>query len=130
MRSNVRTLIALVLALVVSACAGLGGVTPETPRERLLTAEATYEFVLDEVRSLTLAGKIEPGSETASTIAIFLVEARAALDTWQADPENIRIETLAQTSLQRLLALVNQLAAEADRESYWLPGLERQGVTA
>jgi hypothetical protein len=106
-----RNLLVGLLALVLVACAGTP--TPETPREKLVAAEATYSTLLDDVRSAATSGIIEPGSETAHTVAALLVEARAALDAWQADPDNPNMAVFVQKSLERLKALLLRLSQES-----------------
>ena len=98
------------LALVLVGCAGI---TPETPREQLVAAEVTYSLFLDDVRSLATSGIIEPGSSTADTVALFLVEARAALDAWQVNPDDPNMAVFAQKSLERLKLLLLRMSQQS-----------------
>ena len=97
------------LALVLVGCAGV----PVTPREQLVAAEVTYGSILDDVRSLATSGIIGPGSQTADTVAMFLVEARAALDAWQVNPDDPNMAVFAQKALDRLKSLLLRMSQQS-----------------
>ena len=99
------------LALVLVGCAGVPA--PETPREQLVAAEVSYGSILDDVRSLATSGIIEPGSQTADTVALFLIEARAALDAWQVNPDDPNMAVVAQKSLERLKLLLLRMSQQS-----------------
>ncbi len=104
-----RLLTILVVSLGLSACAGIGGLTPvapENPRESLVVAEAAYEFALLEVRSLIVSGVIIPKSGIANSISFVIKEARSALDAWQTNPDNPNLAVVAQAALRELQAEV------------------------
>lgn len=127
----IRRFLAVVLVLVVAACAGTGAVvTPDTPREKLAASEIVYETVLKEVRSLTIAGIITPGSDLADGIARSITEARAVLDLWQADPDSPNYLGMANSALlgvQRYLVQARAgaqgaMSTETMSLAYWPSG--------
>lgn len=102
-----RLIASLIVVFALGACALPGGIAPETPREKLLVAETTYQVVLLQVKSLVSNGIVTPGSLVATSLIQVLNETRFALDAWQASPDNPSLATAGQyaiRSLQRLLA--------------------------
>lgn len=106
-------LIAPFLLVFIVGCSTLGIVSPETPRERLVAAELTYEAVLTSVRDLVVAGTIVKNTDTGDQIANAIVAARTALDVWQLTPDNRDNMTLALTTLQTLQGVLNTIQAGA-----------------
>ncbi|MEE8606723.1 MAG: hypothetical protein V3S55_03885 [Nitrospiraceae bacterium] len=102
----IKLFTSLVLIVGLSGClgAGLSPVTPESPREKLVAAEAAYEFALLEVRSLIVNGIIVPKSNLAGTVAFLIIETRKALDVWQTSPDNPNYHLAAITALSGLQA--------------------------
>ena len=115
MRILSNLLVGLVM-LAVGACAGIGPIpSPETSREKLAAAEISYGALLDQVGSLTAAGLIERGSSTADTVAVLLVETRAALDAWQTAPDDPSLAQFGLATISRLKLLLISLNQEAGR---------------
>jgi hypothetical protein len=95
-------------------------VTPETPRESLVTAEAAYEFALLEVKSLIKTGIIVPGSDQAWKVKLIIIETRNALDAWQLSPDSPKVADAAGAALRILQAEVARMTATqgADRNGW------------
>ena len=116
----------LVVSLGLAGCAGtLAPVTPETPRESLVAAEAAYEFAMLEVRSLIVSGYIVPQTELSDSVAFIIIETRNALDAWQSNPDNPNLAVAAQSALRALQAEVARMVAA--QKTAW--NYERQIVT-
>jgi hypothetical protein len=96
-------LLAVVL-LGLAACA----VTPETPRERLVAAETTYQAAVATVRDLALAGRIT--QEQAPRVRAAIVAARTSLDLWHANPDGSAAMQAALSSIAVLQSILNQIA--------------------
>lgn len=96
-----RLIVALVVAMSLAGCAGVI-VTPESPREKLVVAEAAYKVVLLQIKSLVVTGVITPGDETAMYLITVLAETRAALDTWHLDPDDLSFAVAAEHALDVL----------------------------
>lgn len=101
-----RLFAALFVVFSLGACTLPGGIAPETPREKLLVAETTYQVVLLQVKSLVANGIVKPGSSVATSLIQVLNETRFALDAWQYSPDDPSLATAGQyaiRALQRLL---------------------------
>jgi hypothetical protein len=119
-----KLLTILVVSLGLAGCAGtLAPVTPETPRESLVAAEAAYEFAILEVRSLIVSGVIVPRSDLADALALVIIETRAALDAWQANPDNPNFAVAAQRALRALQLEVSRLITTQESSSEGWGGL-------
>jgi hypothetical protein len=103
-----RLVIVLLVSLGLSACATVP-VTPETPRETLVSAEAAYEFALLEVRSLIVSGYIKPNTQTATYTRMLIVETREALDAWHVSPDDPSAADIATVILRKLQAQVARM---------------------
>lgn len=118
-------LIALVVSLGLVGCASTIPVAPETPRERLVSAEAGYEFALLEVRMLIVQGIIIPNSQLANRMGLLIIESRNALDVWQTNPDNPNFLVLGIAALRHFQALI--AANIVTQESgVWPPGLDEK----
>lgn len=95
----------LTLFALIAACS----VRPETPREKLLAAEISYQGALKEVIVLAEAGVIKGQAARQVKSAIAVVD--SAMETWRANPDNPNYMQGAINALQPLLDLVNQLRA-------------------
>lgn len=115
-----RLILALLVSLGMSACAAMTPVTPETPRESLVAAEAAYEFALLEVKSLIVSRYILPGSDRALDVRFMIVETRAALDAWQLTPDNPKAAFAAQAILNALRAEIARMISANEDVSVWI----------
>lgn len=97
-----RILASLVVMLSLAGCALPGVITPETPREKLVAAEAAYEVVLFQIKSLVVNGLITPGDRMAMRLITILDETRAALDAWQDNPDDLSLSVAAKHALVAL----------------------------
>lgn len=110
-----RKLMALVIGLAmltVAACETVNIPAPETTREKLVAAELSFDFVLDEVNNLVALRVITPGSETAYAIGQTLVEIDKGLEIWRANPDNIAYSLIVLTLLDDLKLYLLELARD------------------
>jgi len=85
--------------LSLSGCALTGAITP---REKLVAAEAAYEVILLQIKSLVNNGLLEPGTSATRILKIVLTESREALDTWHLNPDDLSFEIAGQAALRTL----------------------------
>lgn len=122
----IRMLASLIVMLSLGACGLPGAITPETPREKLVAAEAAYEVVLLQIKSLVNNGLVKPNTDVSRALATVLRESRAALDTWHLNPDDLSFEIASQVALrglQRYLAtLISTQESSYDPSGYnWHP---------
>lgn len=107
-----RKLIAPFLAIFLVVGCVSSTVAPETPRERLAAAEVTYAFALSSIDALVNHGLIEPGTEAAHSLGTAIIASRAALDAWQAVPNDKDRMVTALSALRVLQSVLNSLKAQ------------------
>lgn len=86
------------IAAILSACVGA---VPETPRQKLVAAEATYSAALSVIEAAHRRGIIDD-AESRAYVLLSVASAREALDRWHEDPDN---PSFAQSALSALAAL-------------------------
>lgn len=115
-----RILASLVVMLSLAGCALPGVITPETPREKLVVAEAAYEVVLLQIKSLINNGIIRPRTGVSGALATFVKESRSALDAWHTDPDDLSFERATRVALASLQRYLTTLIPT--QESSYEPG--------
>lgn len=108
-----KLLAPLMVVLLVAGCAT--ETIPQTPRERLVAAEATYQAALSTANDFVNQGLIEQGSETAVKIGSAIVTARTALNAWHVVPDNQDRMVTALSALKVLQSVLNQFKTTLQR---------------
>lgn len=103
--------------LSLAGCALPGAITPETPREKLVAAEAAYEVVLLQIKSLVNNGLLKPGTSATRALKTVLTESRTALDTWHLNPDDLSFERASQVALGALQRYLATLVATQESSS-------------
>jgi len=103
-----KAIASFLLVFFVAGCVGTEAV-PQTPRERLVAAEATYQAALGTANDFVVQGLIVKGSENAIMLGSAIITARAALDAWHVVPDNQDRMITAISALKVLQATLNSL---------------------
>ncbi len=96
-----------IVGSIVAGCAGLG--VPETPREKLVAAEVTYQAAVSTVRDLVNAGTIKKGTDVGYRVVTLIVAARSALNAWHSLPEDRDYMATALVALTALQGIINAI---------------------
>lgn len=106
-----RLFVALVVMVGLVGCALPTPITPETPREKLVVAEAAYKVVILQVKSLIDNGIIAPRSGTAYALVTIIKETRFALDAWQLNPDDFELALSGKYAIQALQRYLRTLVS-------------------
>ena len=120
----IRFLTALVVMISLAGCALPGAIPPETTREKLVAAEAAYEVVLLQIKSLVNNGLLKPGTSASRALKVVLTESREALDTWHLNPDDLSFEQASQIALRALQRYLATLVTS--QESRYEPSNPRK----
>lgn len=101
------------LLLVVGGCSSVPA--PETPRERIVAAEAAYQAALATIGDMIDQGTIR--KEHVPDIKAAIITARAALNAWQDAPDSRSHMTTALAAIRTLQEVLNSIAATAEPEA-------------
>lgn len=100
---------ALFLVLLpIAACTSIP--TPETTRERLAMAEATYQAVIQTVGEMAEKGILR--KEHVTTVREAIIAARTALNTWHRFPDSVDSMVAAEAALRAVRGILNQIASQ------------------
>jgi hypothetical protein len=97
------------LLLVLLPFAGCSTV-PETPRERLVAAELSYQAAVGTIRDMAVAGQIR--EEHAPRLRGAVIAARTALDSAHRSPDGADAMQAALYAVAALQVVLNQIAGE------------------
>lgn len=106
-----KLLAPLFVIVLVAGC--VQAPVPETPRERLVAFEATYQGALGTVNDLIDQGVIAPASPTAQRVGAAIYGIEATLETWRAFPDNREYMTASIAALRALQTILTQLQHQA-----------------
>lgn len=116
MQKQINILPLVLLSLILSGCAMLQDLKPQTPREALVVAEYAYQGVVETATDLVTAGVLTSGEQTNILVALDRIEVarRAARQIILAGEPGSDAEAMDRynIALTVLLDLARQYAAK------------------